>query len=262
MEAVYTEYLDLRIKISHRGGSKTEELQDDEDDQLVNFSGSVSWPKVSPKHIFVLSYPSIMKKNGVVNQTHTNRAEAKNGQLKRKARLGNNAKNLPLTILRADNQFHATCLQKGVLSGIEVEVVKEGVTLSSDDGFFQWVREQRLDDYILADNVDVRQVKYTNNSMSVLLKADSMTNAFAIIKKIAVERKGAGHKPIVKLLYQKTFAEYLPLLGIYKLQPIANGFSSVKVCDLATPFPLYAYERNVQNVKSLFVSIKSQPFMR
>ena len=213
------------------------------------------WPKVSPKHTFILCYNDIIRQIGCVSWTHTNRAESKNGQHKRKARLANNSKNIPMTILRSDNEYHASCLKRGALNDIEVEVNKEGTTLCHDQDFFRWLQIFNFEqEFLLADEVTVRQVKYTNDDQVVMLSDKDATEAFVMIRKIAVQKKSVG-TPIVKLIYQKTDARYLEEFGLYHLVP-QPVYDYAYVTDLSTPFPLYHYKIVHKGAAKLVVSLK------
>ena len=262
LDDIYKQYLDLRIRLS-LGSKGTDKEVEDNDEDVDNLPDQTpgtlkAWPKVSPKHTFVLCYSQIIKTIGCVGLTHTNRAEAKNGQLKRKARLSNNSKNVPLTMLRSDNEFHAQSKLRGALVDPEVEVKNGGMASGCHDSYFDtWLHHSNYDNYILSDEVTFRQVRYSNDSQVVLLKRPDMKNAFGLVKKIAVERKRLEEKPIVKIVYQETEALYLEDFGLYSLVPARHNFGETLVTELATPFPLYSYKVSCENTEKLIVSLKS-----
>ena len=79
-------YIDIRIalkNIDKDEGENVDQQNTGTSDELGALETSVVWSELKPKHVFLMSYPMIIRKAGSLAHQSSLRPESKNGDLKK-----------------------------------------------------------------------------------------------------------------------------------------------------------------------------------
>ena len=176
---------------------------------------------ISPKHVFLLSYPEIIREVGLPCTYDTMACESKNGDLKRKLKAANNSINSLTTIMRVDGDKQASLCHSGWYSKQTISI-----TATSNDQEnleFQQLAKTGLiasnEGYIFADTAEVCHVTLRGGSNQAILvhKSDCTDFEIGLVKQIVVPRSSLDHKE-VGILYESTKKTFLPNYGVYSVK--------------------------------------------
>ena len=221
------------------------------------------WGPVSPKNVFLLSYPDMIREVGALANYSTIRFEGKNGVVKRMAKLANNTKNIVATIIRQENEFIAAATHRGIFSESRLAIASsEKVPKDSDvDSFIEeafganWKNR-----FLSADDITYKGTKYSNQSNhSVLLHQQNQTEfGVGVIRKIIIPNNESFNTVVPLVVYQETEKQVVENLGVYQIE-MKDSFSFVSIEALAHYFPLYLFQ--TENTEDLFLTLKCQPYL-
>ena len=265
----YLDYLDIRISLSkdseiNETVVSTDEENSDEEKACNRTKprrrSNKVWPAISPKHTFVCHYPSIIRRVGCVSLLHTNRAESKNGQLKRRTRMANNSRNVPLTVLRADNEFHASNALSGAFTDPLVQV-PNSITLSQQDDVYDWLQEQHGEffsvNYTFASQVTYKQQRYTTDQVLITGATEESTD-FGQIQNFSICHTEHGTQVNAVCMHLKS--SYCEEMGVYITSPTNKSYFLQDLSTLLVFQPLAIVTfRDLTGRDVNVISLKNDP---
>ena len=220
------------------------------------------WTVVKPKHIFLLSYPAIIRQVGSLSHTRTLRPEGKNGTLKRRVKRGNNFKNVKKTILRGENEYQASITQRGAFVESECIVGSE-IKLNPNSPVLHYINEHFWhSDGVCVDSITYKNTYFcTENNHSVLIyNAEKTSFCVGIIRKLIVKVLSKGEFKVT-VVYQKSNILFLEKFGVYSVSKIEE-FGHVPIEDLADYYPLYLCLLHPFSESSqLYLSLRQSPLI-
>ena len=216
---------------------------------------------VIPKNQFALSYPDFIREIGCLSETHTNRCESKNGDHKRRARRAHNPKNIPVTIMRCENEYQAVVRSQGAFAK-PICIHERAAHLGE---FPKEVREYVSENFPVEEWTLLKQVTYKNSdyiskdNQAILYYPPGCTDTFDIGRNLAfVVSKKKEIQPVVHVVFQKYTKNFLRHLGIYECQ-ITEEISHTEMGSLGHFHPIYPI--HMPKIRRTFVSLKYEPLL-
>ena len=191
------------------------------------------------------------------------RQESKNGQHKRKIKMGNNSKNILKSIMTNENHMHGILRKYGWFKTDELSVVKVSEETSSSDPFHDNIQSHLNNGALLANKIVFKNVEYNCDGHSCILLHENESKSefsFGLLIKFLVKKSVQGELE-VNILYQATNHDYLENFGLFKIEP-TEQFRIVKINSLATFSPLNLYTANPLSKESFtVVSLRNKPIL-
>ena len=225
LEKLILDMLDLRIKLNAK-----------RDGRKLIMPYEFSW--ITPKHVFLLQYPKIIRHSGTLKQYSTIRKESKNGELKRQAQIGKNKKNHLASLLNSENKLQAASSYDGKYCEMHLTIVEPcqepDVSVSQ---YIEGVWGNRCS-FTHANRICFKGVEYTNrNHHAVLVYVDGKQDfSFGVIRQLLTMSDG---EPTI--VFEETDKKLVAELGVYEVE-MKGQLGHAKITDLAHYNPRYLYE--------------------
>ena len=137
-------------------------------------------------------YSEIEKHVGLLSHLETNRREAKNGQHKRKVKIGNNSINVTKTIMNNDNEMGAVLKHFGWFKTETLSIVKLSDEIKTSEPYHEAiVRNVKKEEFVVAEKILYKNTEYAcgeHTSILVHETAKRSSFMFGILTKIILKK--------------------------------------------------------------------------